>query len=186
MELALDLINSEEWYGRGPRGIVDRLTRPDGVAGFLEQWGFADVDVPTPAQRTQLLGLRGLLRRMLTTLAAGDAPRDEDLDKLGRLLGGPAFRRRLTHDDGAYRVELAPARRDWALVLSEIASSFAELLVDGEPERVKVCDNPECRWAFYDTTKNRRRRWCDPAQCGNVFKVREFRARRRATLAQAR
>jgi predicted RNA-binding Zn ribbon-like protein len=186
MELAFDLINSEEWYGRGPRRLVDRLTPPDEMARFLEHWGFADVDVPTASQRRQLLRLRGLLRRMVTTLAAGDAPSDEDLDELGRLLKGPSFRRRVTHDDGTYRLELAPARRDWALVLSEIASSFAELLVDGEPERVKLCDNPECGWAFYDTTKNRRRRWCDPAQCGNVFKVRDFRARQRAASAQAR
>jgi predicted RNA-binding Zn ribbon-like protein len=185
LELALDLINSEEWYGRGPRGSVDRFRRPEGVGGYLERWGFADVDVPTPGQRRQLLRLRALLRRMVTALAAGDEPSDEDLEEVGRLLAGPAFRRHVARDDGVYRVELAPARRDWDLVLSEIASSFAKLLVEGERERVKLCDNPECQWAFYDTTKNRRRRWCDPTECGNVFKVREFRARQRAASRQA-
>ena len=82
--------------------------------------------------------------------------------------------------DGAFRIEFAPSRRDWGWVLAEIAGSFAELLADGEPERVKLCENGECQWAFYDTTKNRRRRWCRPSECGNVFKVREFRARQRA------
>jgi predicted RNA-binding Zn ribbon-like protein len=101
---------------------------------------------------------------------------------LDRFLAGAAYRRRVTSEDSAHRLELAPLRRDWAWVLSEIASSFAEVL-EGELERVKVCDNPECRWAFYDTTKNRRRRWCNPAECGNVFKVREFRARQRAAQA---
>lgn len=180
MEIALELINSEEWYGRRPHGQVDHLQQPGWLPSFLERWGFGDVGTPNRAQRDQLLGLRALLRRMISTVAGGDAPSADDLEELNRYLEGRALHRRLTHDAGTLRVELAPARRDWAWALSEIASSFTDLLVEGERERVKLCENPECQWAFYDTTKNRRRRWCDPAQCGNVFKVRQFRARRRA------
>jgi predicted RNA-binding Zn ribbon-like protein len=180
MELALELINSEEWYGRRPRGHVDHVQHPGWLARFLERWGFGDVAAPNSAQRRQLLKLRGLLRRMITALASGDAPAANDLEELDRFLEGRAFHRRLTHEGGAFHLDVAPARRDWAWVLSEIASSFAELLVEGDRDRVKLCANPECQWAFYDTTKNRRRRWCDPAECGNVFKVRQFRARRRA------
>jgi predicted RNA-binding Zn ribbon-like protein len=180
MELAFDLINSEEWYGRGPQGRVDHVAGPEGLAGFLGRWGFADVDAPTPAQRKQLLRLRATLRRMVTALAGGNAPSGDDLDDFGRFLASPALRRRVRPEGSGYRLDLAPVRRDWTWVLSEIASSFAQLLVEGERERIKLCDNPECRWAFYDTTKNRRRRWCDPTECGNLFKVRQFRARQRA------
>jgi predicted RNA-binding Zn ribbon-like protein len=180
MELAFDLINSEEWYGRGEQGRVDHLAGAEGLAGFLGRWGFADVDAPTPAQRKQLLRLRAMLRRMVTALAGGDAPSGDDFNELGHFLAGQAFRRRVEPEDDGYRLDLAPVRRDWAWVLSEIASSFARLVAEGERERVKLCDNPECRWAFYDTTKNRRRRWCDATECGNLFKVRQFRARQRA------
>jgi predicted RNA-binding Zn ribbon-like protein len=182
VDIALDLINSEEWYGRELRRRIDHLAQPEGVGGFLERWGFADVEAPTPAQEAQLLRLRELLRRMVTALAAGESPSDDDLDHLDRFLAGPTLRRHVTSGEGAYRLEVAPVRRDWAWVLSEASSSFAEIL-EGELERVKLCDNPECRWAFYDTTKNRRRRWCNAAECGNVFKVREFRARQRAAQA---
>ena len=179
MELALDLINSEEWYGRRPGGLVDHLDEPGWLTGLLGRWGFGDVAAPSPAQRKQLLRLRALLRRMITTIAVAEVPNASDLEELDRFLVGRSYHRRVTQEDGAFRLALAPARRDWTWVLSEIAASFAELLVEGERDRVKLCKNPECQWAFYDTTKNRRRRWCNPAQCGNVFKVREFRARRR-------
>jgi predicted RNA-binding Zn ribbon-like protein len=180
MELALDVINSEEWYGRRPRAQVDHLDRPEWLGGFLERRGFGDVGAPTPTQRRQLLRLRTLLRRMITTIAVGGTPSANDLEELHRFLVAPSYHRRVSQEDDAFRLELAPARRDWTWVLSEIAASFAELLVEGERDRVKLCKNPECQWAFYDTTKNRRRRWCNPAQCGNVFKVRDFLARRRA------
>jgi len=35
-------------------------------------------------------------------------------------------------------------------------------------------------WAFYDESKNRSRRWCSAAECGNLIKVRRFRERQRA------
>lgn len=73
-----------------------------------------------------------------------------------------------------------PARRDWDWVLSEIAADFGDLLAFGERSRMKLCANPECRWVFYDETRNRSRRWCISAECGNVSKVRAFRARKRA------
>ncbi len=50
---------------------------------------------------------------------------------------------------------------------------------DGTWERLEVCANDECRWAFYDRSKNRQGQWCDMAACGNRLKNREFRARRR-------
>jgi predicted RNA-binding Zn ribbon-like protein len=128
----------------------------------------------------QLVALRRLLRSMFTALSEGGEPTGEELEELDRALGAALFRRRIVPEGAGHRLD--PVRRDWRWVLSEVASSFTELL-DAERGRVKLCENPECRWAFYDASKNRRRRWCDPAECGNVFKVREFRARRRAASA---
>jgi len=63
----------------------------------------------------------------------------------------------------------------WLLSLS--ASS---LLTSNEIERVRACDNPECRWLFLDTSKNHTRRWCDMKICGNRMKARRFKAQHRA------
>jgi len=49
---------------------------------------------------------------------------------------------------------------------------------DGSWDRLKLCANPDCRWAFYDRSHSRRGAWCDMASCGNRLKNRNLRARR--------
>jgi predicted RNA-binding Zn ribbon-like protein len=50
---------------------------------------------------------------------------------------------------------------------------------DGTWAHLKACANDDCRWAFYDRSRNHGGTWCDMATCGNKLKNREFRARRR-------
>ena len=57
-------------------------------------------------------------------------------------------------------------------MLAPVADSASELLCgSGDPARVRRCGNPRCVLYFYDTTKNRRRRFCSPAGCGNRVKA---------------
>jgi predicted RNA-binding Zn ribbon-like protein len=178
MRLALELINSQWWFGRGAEGLTDRLDDPAWVDEFLARWDLSAAGRPAARDKSKLVELRRLLRAMFTTLAEGRPVSGADVETLNRFIERGVYYRRVT-TDGAHRVELVPAHSDWRWVLAEIAASFGELLADGDPSRLKECENPECRWAFYDASKNRRRRWCDPTQCGNVHKVRQFRARQR-------
>jgi predicted RNA-binding Zn ribbon-like protein len=61
--------------------------------------------------------------------------------------------------------------------LGRILASVAELLYDGRWVRIKLCGAGDCRWAFYDQSRNRSGRWCSMAVCGNRAKSRAFRAR---------
>ena len=79
-------------------------------------------------------------------------------------------------DDGC-RLRLDPAAKGLEAVLFVLTESFASFLVEGEPDRLKLCENPDCKWVFYDTTRSRTKRWCADS-CGNLMKVRRFRARR--------
>ncbi len=49
----------------------------------------------------------------------------------------------------------------------------------GAWERLKLCSSDECRWAFYDRSKNHSSRWCTMASCGNREKARRFRAQKK-------
>jgi predicted RNA-binding Zn ribbon-like protein len=65
--------------------------------------------------------------------------------------------------------------------MAEIAASFARTLADGEKSRLRICDNPDCLWVYYDDTRNRSKRYCDDKMCGNLLKVRRFRARQKGS-----
>jgi predicted RNA-binding Zn ribbon-like protein len=61
--------------------------------------------------------------------------------------------------------------------IEEVLGAVARLAVLGELGRVKICPADDCRWAFYDTSRNGSRQWCSMAVCGNRAKARAHRAR---------
>ncbi|MCW2944494.1 MAG: hypothetical protein JWR24_1211 [Actinoallomurus sp.] len=64
--------------------------------------------------------------------------------------------------------------------LAGVAAAIMESTADGAWPRLKVCRETTCRWAFFDTSKNRSRIWCSMRMCGNRTKTRAHRARRQA------
>jgi predicted RNA-binding Zn ribbon-like protein len=65
--------------------------------------------------------------------------------------------------------------------LGPLVEAAAELLVTGDFELVRACEDQTCILWFYDRTKSHHRRWCSMSTCGNRFKVAAFRERRRAS-----
>jgi predicted RNA-binding Zn ribbon-like protein len=61
-----------------------------------------------------------------------------------------------------------------------VARSAAELLTSKELTSVRECAGYDCGRLFMDGTKNRSRRWCDMASCGNRAKGRRHYERRKA------
>jgi len=51
--------------------------------------------------------------------------------------------------------------------------------VEGTWTRLKSCANDECRWVYYDRSKNRSGRWCSMEACGNPINARAYRVRRK-------
>jgi predicted RNA-binding Zn ribbon-like protein len=58
-----------------------------------------------------------------------------------------------------------------------IAAAAAKIAVEQRLDRVKICPADDCRWAFYDTSRNRSRQWCSMEVCGNRAKARTHRER---------
>jgi predicted RNA-binding Zn ribbon-like protein len=88
-------------------------------------------------------------------------------------------RARLKVDDGG-AIELENDRhRHLGDALFELLLIVHGAQEDGTWERLKVCANPDCQWAFYDRSRNQQGSWCEMAVCGNRLKNRQLRARRR-------
>ncbi len=180
MELAfVDLLNSDWHDYRGSGRSEDRLDRPGWVKDFLKTWGFRVTDDAGPAEVERLRYLRTLLRRMVDALASGERPGRSDLERLNAVMAASPLVNRVERESGGFSLQQSPVREDWDGVLGAIALSFAETLAHHDPTRLKVCENPDCGWVFYDESKSRTRRWCESGTCGNLVKVRRHRARAR-------
>ncbi|MFI7706194.1 CGNR zinc finger domain-containing protein [Nonomuraea sp. NPDC049480] len=73
--------------------------------------------------------------------------------------------------------ELAPIHTGVPGGLARIAGAAVGTAWD----RLKVCAEGTCQWAFIDSSKNRSRSWCSMRVCGNRTKTRAYRARKRGS-----
>ncbi len=176
----IELLNSDwhDYLGRGE--AKDRLDDPQWVRTFLAGWDLPDRIVSAKATRVALGELRSVLRRFVDRAVAEESLTEEDLEALNTVLAAQPVVRRLERSGSAYRMRLDPVRSSLGAVLAEIAKSFADMLIEGDLARIKLCENPDCRWVFYDRSRSRTRRWCEGASgCGNLLKVRRFRERQK-------
>ncbi|MPZ79791.1 MAG: hypothetical protein GEV28_05075 [Actinophytocola sp.] len=65
-------------------------------------------------------------------------------------------------------------------VVGAVLAAATRLVVRGEWDRIKICPAADCRWAFYDRSRNHSRTWCSMRVCGNREKARAWRERARA------
>lgn len=63
-------------------------------------------------------------------------------------------------------------------VVGAVLAAATRLAVLDQWERVKICPADDCRWAFYDRSRNHSRTWCSMQVCGNREKARAWRERR--------
>ena len=77
--------------------------------------------------------------------------------------------------DGIARPQ--PARGGVDGALGRMLAIVAHAQSDGTWDRLKSCPADDCRWAFYDRSRNRSAVWCNMAICGNRAKVRSYRER---------
>ncbi len=120
------------------------------------------------------------LRAIFTAAAGHEVLPQDALDHLNSLVQKTAAWRRIAAcDDEGRKISCgwdfkgAPP----LAVLGPIVWRAVELLENGPLDRIKECEADDCGWMFLDTSKNRSRHWCSMKTCGNVSKVRRFRAR---------
>jgi predicted RNA-binding Zn ribbon-like protein len=172
--LFVDFVNTLHWYEGLP---IELIGTPADLAHWLAEYALPAVAPATglPA----LLALRAHARAATEAIASGQVPAAADLAALNTALGAPRGRLVL-RDADTPRAQLAFAVEgdEHAVPAFQIALSFANFLESGQRQRLKLCANPGCGFAFVDTSTNGTRRWCFMRYCGNRLKLRAFRQRR--------
>ena len=167
------LINTVDWESG-----LDRLAAPGDAIPWLSGSGLlADgTRAVDEDDRALVVGVREALRAMIAQNCGGPVPAPAVLAPLRDVARRGSFRAALD-DNGEVRLEAVgdtvPER------LGALLLVVSEAQRDGTWSHLKACANGDCRWAFYDRSRNHGGTWCDMATCGNKLKNRDFRARRR-------
>ncbi len=157
------------------------LGSPAALASFFTEHGLGRTQ-PKPADLKRALAVREALRDVM------GANNGEPLDQESvELLNRAAARAKVVaafDDHASWRIE--PAADGVDAALGQLLATVFRSMSDDTWSRMKACGNPDCRWAFYDGSKNHSARWCEMASCGNRMKARAFRERARTKAARTR
>ncbi|MFL5627241.1 MAG: CGNR zinc finger domain-containing protein [Ktedonobacteraceae bacterium] len=174
--LCLDVLNSDWHDYRGIGKNEDRLLKPGWPEQLAARWGFPVSGPPDAHTLAALQSLRSLMQHIVQTLLQQQLPTAEDIAALNTYLDGAPSRLHLRRVGKHLQLQQVPLHNDWDRVLGEAAISFATLLTDQDPARIKQCENPDCRWVYLDESANQSRRWCEES-CANLMRVRRYRSR---------
>lgn len=139
-------------------------------------------DAGPAAQRAfaRALVLRRTLREAVERILAHRSVPKPAIAAISDVLGKLAGSWELTRTQTGFVLKFRPRFDHPDQFLGPIVESACDLLCNRDWSRLKRCANPTCGLYFYDSTRNRRRRWCSMRTCGNRMKVAAFYRRQRA------
>lgn len=166
--LVMDFVNT-----RAIEDGSDTIASPAALRRWIEQrLGTRLRSVDEEVWRT-MVESRESLREVLAAHSGGEPSRTA-LRQLNRAGRNAEIRPRW---DDAATLTFAPHDAGPYGALGRIFSAVVAAQSDGTWERLKVCPADNCRYAFYDHSRNRSGRWCSMRVCGNRAKTQTYRQR---------
>lgn len=161
---------------------TDEIASADALRSWLSAHGPA---LEGPVRPSDVAEARRVREAMRTLLGANNGERVDPEASAALETAAERARIRLRFDPRTGRSRLEPTAGGVAGALGRLLVIADSAMAEGTWQRLKVCRDDACRWAFYDASRNRSGVWCAMAVCGNREKVRSYRTRRRATGANA-
>lgn len=162
---------SFSWHGERHTGN-DELTSVQGLLAWLEAHGLVSAGQQLgPSDLAAALALRAGLRDALTS----GTDNADGADRATTAQALAPFPLVLAPDAGGGGLRLVADSS--APGLGTIVERVAAGVAGGGWSRMKLCASADCRWAFYDTSRNGGGRWCSMDVCGNRNKTRAYRRR---------
>jgi predicted RNA-binding Zn ribbon-like protein len=193
-ELAFDFTNTSS--GRGGPMHKEHLRSAEHVVTWARharvltpvdgQWLSALVARDGPLADDLLrraLDLRDVIYALGREIAGGEQPNPRQVDALAHVHAACVARAKLVPHGTGFVWAWDPKEAPIEAILGPVTLSALTLLTQGELSRIKQCQGDHCGWLFFDTTKNKGRRWCEMEVCGNRAKQRRHQSRRKAVAA---
>jgi len=121
--------------------------------------------------------IREDIYQMLSDTAHGRQIKIADLKGFNKALAGMLSHSRLAPSEGGLRWDWGSRSDKLDSVIWPVVKSAVDLMTSEAIKRVGECADERCGWLFWDSSRNRSRRWCDMSDCGNRAKVRRFYAK---------
>lgn len=168
----IDLVNTEAVDPHGHR--LELLADCTALVNWAQAAGLIDTDLAQPCRAVSEGRGRNLMawfRRLRSSLRNVLETGDDDAAAAALDDEVAAVSVRLSYRPARHQHELP---LDAAGPLERLRLALATTAIDAtrlERSRVRRCGSPRCVLLYYDATKNRSRRWCDMAVCGNRAKA---------------
>lgn len=154
----------------------DALATPAGFKAWLHAERGYQGPPPTPRQTAAAQRWREALRELLARHGAAEHAPPVPADALNAWLAKFPVRFAASPEGG---FAVRPPGSDVGQALAGLAADAVLCQASPVWTRLKVCQNPDCRWAYCDQSRSATQKWCSMAACGNRMKVRRHRRRRK-------
>jgi predicted RNA-binding Zn ribbon-like protein len=184
---ALDFMNTVEYRGEPDPGdrldSFESLARWSATAGLLSQDELTGVIVRSSARSSRAaraLNSATELREALYAVIVAhirQAPLPSGASRIvERQLRNASAASTLRYAGDAPPFSWHIPIRGAEDITVRLADSANRLLLSLDRVAVHQCSGPLCDWLFIDRSHGHRRLWCQPTKCGNIVRVRRFRA----------
>ncbi|MFI6904626.1 CGNR zinc finger domain-containing protein [Nonomuraea sp. NPDC050394] len=164
----------------------DALGDVEAATAWLAGEGLLSGGRPMTARDLSALRrLRDALREMAAANTLNEQPPRAAVDAFNDVTAPHAASVRLDVWQGSMVATARPREDGPGGVVATLAAAVHEAVLTQTWTRLKSCGNPECRWLFYDQSRNRTARWCSMRACGSIVKARRYRDRQRRRAANA-
>ncbi|MDN6557180.1 MAG: CGNR zinc finger domain-containing protein [Acidipropionibacterium acidipropionici] len=153
---------------------LERLTSPERLRLWLGAVGLDPKQEVTDQQLALALMLRETTYRVGLSVTRGEPWEDADAAVLNSLAAAGRPAPVLARDGRRWKLSAeAPVSDGLAVIASDAVATYAT----NDGGRIKICDGPDCRGLFLDTSRGNNRRWCSMNTCGNRAKKARMNAR---------
>lgn len=181
--LCLDFANTVSWHnGDSP---IERLLNYDKLLEWSRNAGILSIPqekkllekanrLPNQAEKSleEAIELREAIFRLFRSIAAGQMADSFDIAILNKYLTKAYSLAEIIPRDSKFALTFRNGENELDYMLWPIVQSAINLLLLGNLNRVKQCEGDPCGWLFLDSSRNKSRRWCSMADCGNREKAR--------------
>lgn len=122
---------------------------------------------------TRIREIRLIIHSLVSAIAKGDKKDiSEWLGIVNPLIAGALAQINIEYSESIFAISYQSEPVNLLSPVWMVLKSLYDLLTEGNTVRIKEC--PTCGWLFFDETKNGKRRWCNPLNCGTKDKMSRY------------